>query len=63
MGETKMYVNLDNMYNVDELSDAVDLIRELRDEVRTIRKQLDLFVQDREDEIEREANRWNGRFG
>lgn len=55
--------SLDNMYNVNDLSEAVELIRELRDEVRTIRKQLDLFVQDRKDEIEREANRWNGRFG
>jgi len=55
--------SLDNMHNVNDLNEAVELIRELRDEVRTIRQQLDLFVQDREDELERQANREDHRLG
>lgn len=34
------YTNLDNMNNVDKLSDAVELIRELRDEVRSLEKRV-----------------------
>ena len=37
------YTNLDNMNNVDELSDAVELIRELRDEVRSLEKRVNLL--------------------
>ncbi len=37
------YTNLDNMNNVNELSDAVELIRELRDEVRSLEKRVNLL--------------------
>lgn len=37
------YTNLDNMNNVDDLSDAVELIRELRDEVRSLEKRVNLL--------------------
>ena len=62
-GDKMFGPSLDNMYNVNDLNEAVELIRELRDEVRTIREQLDLFVEDRAEAIEQENERWNSRFG